>query len=100
DLLNGIVEAGQKLPGNADIALYRELAEKQLHEYRAGVQAGKIRPSSDVPPPRPAEPSEGEGASQNAKGTAGAPQTGFVAAPANAYRLVRVTREQAPAWYT
>jgi hypothetical protein len=100
DLLNGIVEAGQKLPGNADIALYRELADKQLHEYRAGVQAGKIRPSADVPPPRPAEPAAGEtAAGEDAKRSASTPR-GFVPAPANAYRLVRVTREQAPAWYT
>ncbi len=94
DLLAGIVEAAQKFPASTDVTLYRDLAQKELIEYRIGVQTGKIRPSDESAPPK-TDTKNGD-----AK-TAEAAKTDFTAAPANAYRLARVSsREQPPAWYT
>jgi hypothetical protein len=92
DLLNGIVEATGKFPESADVSLYRDLAQKELIEYRVGVQTGKIRPSNETPAPRvtnteqPAAPSPAD--------------TEFTPAPSNAFRLARIARDQTPAWYS
>jgi hypothetical protein len=91
DLLNGIVEAASKFPSGSDVTLYRDLAQKELIEYRLGVQTGKIRPTNETPAPRPATvPAE----------DTGAPSTEFTAAPSNAYRLARIARDQTPVWYS
>jgi hypothetical protein len=89
DLLNGIVEASQKFPAGTDVSLYRDLAQKELIEYRIGVQTGKIRPSEEAMPPR-SETKSGDSAIAE-----------FPLAPTNAYRLARsATKDQPPAWYT
>lgn len=90
DLLNGIVEAAGKLPPGTDAALYRDLAQKELIEYRVAVQTGKIRPSAETPMPR---------LEATAEQTAVAPSADFPPALSNAYRLARIAREQTPPWY-
>lgn len=94
DLLNGIIEATGKFPENSDVALYRDLAQKELIEYRVGVQTGKIRPSTEAPAPRPAT------LEQQPPAPPGPSISEFTAAPANAYRLARIARDQTPAWYS
>jgi len=93
DLLNGIVEAAGKFPEGSDVTLYRDLAQKDLIDYRLGVQTCKIRPSTELPAPRPSLPSPEDA-------TATPPTAEFTAAPSNAYRLARVARDQTPAWYS
>jgi hypothetical protein len=92
DLLNGIIEATSKFPQNSDVSLYRDLAQKELIEYRVGVQTGKIRPNNETVAPRPATTE-----------TTVAPNpsdTEFTLAPSNAFRLARIARDQTPAWYS
>ena len=97
DLLNGIVEAAQKFPAGTDVTLYRDLAQKELIDYRIGVQTGKIRPSDEAMPPKTEAKNGGETGSAKIE----APTADFTTAPSNAYRIARVsTREQPPAWYT
>jgi hypothetical protein len=92
DLLNGIVEAAEKFPSGTDVSLYRDLAQKELIEYRVGVQVGRIRPNLETPAPRVSDtPSETPLVP---------PVTDFTAAPSNAYRLARVSKDQTPAWYS
>jgi hypothetical protein len=92
DLLNGIIEAAQKFPAGTDVSLYRDLAQKELIEYRVGVQIGRIRPSQE-----PVVSKTGEGTTTEV--TDAPPPLEFVLAPSNAYRLARIAREQAPGWY-
>jgi hypothetical protein len=92
DLLNGIVEAAEKFPSGTDVSLYRDLAQKELIEYRVGVQVGRIRPNLETPAPRVPDST-----SETAVGPTSAE---FTAAPSNAYRLARVSKEQTPAWYS
>ena len=93
DLLNGIVEAAGKFPSGTDVSLYRDLAQKELIEYRVGVQTGRIRPNLETPAPRISDSSSDDTAG-------GLSNAEFTPAPSNAYRLARISREQAPAWYS
>ena len=93
DLLNGIVEAAGKFPSGTDVSLYRDLAQKELIEYRVGVQTGKIRPNLETPAPRVPEPGGTESSLTPATAD-------FSAAPSNAYRLARISRDQTPAWFS
>ncbi len=93
DLLNGIIEAAAKFPAAADVSLYRDLAQKELIEYRVGVQTGTIRPNQDAGPPPVNDPI--------GLGKPEAPVSyEFPRAPSNAYRLARLSGDQTPAWYT
>jgi hypothetical protein len=91
DLLNGIVEAADKFPDGSDVSLYRDLAQKELIEYRVGVQVGKIRPSNETPAPRPAVVEHPLSSPTDAE---------FTAAPSNAFRLARIARDQTPPWFS
>jgi hypothetical protein len=71
--------------------LYRDLAQKELIEYRVGVQTGKIRPNNETTSPRPA------GTEPAVTNTANAE---FTAAPSNAFRLARIARDQTPPWFS
>lgn len=93
DLLNGIVEAAERFPAGTDVSLYRDLAQKELIEYRVGVQVGRIRPNLETPAPRITAAASGEISAVPVSSE-------FTAAPSNAYRLARVSREQTPAWYS
>jgi hypothetical protein len=92
DLLNGIVEATSRFQDTSDVSLYRDLAQKELIEYRLGVQTGRIRPNNETPAPRPAD---AEPPAVPAPGSAE-----FAAAPSNAFRLARISRDQSPAWFS
>ena len=90
DLLGGIIEASKMFPPESDAALYLDLARRELAEYREGVRAGRIRPSSESAPS-----SFGSQVS-----IARPPVAEFPAGPANAYRLARIAGQQTPAWFT
>jgi hypothetical protein len=99
DLLNGIVEASKLFPASADVSLYRDLAQKELLEYRIGVQTGRIRPANETVSAKPAETPAAAPAEPSAP--ASPPSLAdFPLGPANAYRLAKLAREQTPAWYT
>ncbi len=93
DLLNGIIEAAQKFPSRTDVSLYRDLAHRELIEYRVGVQMGRIRPGHETPAPRTTIPGGDESTDQ-------ATTSEFTTTPSNAYRLARISRDQTPAWYS
>ena len=88
DLLKGVVQAAALFPEAADVAFYKEVAERELARYEDAVARGEIRPAR--PPKRPKK----EGVRQ-----ARLDITDFPEGPENAYRLVRVAREAVPRWY-
>ena len=87
DLLQGVIQAAELFPKAADVAFYKEVAERELARYEDAVARGEIRP---VKAPRPKR----EGVQQARLEITDMPE-----GPENAYRLVRIAREAAPRWY-
>jgi hypothetical protein len=85
DLLNGVCKASSFFPADANIAVYRRNAERDLANYRDRVAKGIIRPD---------DATEASMADEPVLVPIGA------AAPLNARRILRTAENATPTWYS
>ncbi|MBX9654710.1 hypothetical protein K2Y11_13925 [bacterium] len=85
DLLNGVCKASSFFPSDANIAVYRRNAERDLANYRDRVAKGIIRPD---------DATEASMAEEPVLVPIGA------AAPLNARRILRTAENATPTWYS
>lgn len=86
DILAGVVQASDLFPAEANVAIYKKLALRELEGYKARVESGLISPADA----RGAPPTPGEEPELVATGSA---------APDNARRLLRSVEGLTPNWY-
>lgn len=85
DLLNGVCKASSYFPADANVAVYRRNAERDLANYRDRVAKGIIRPD---------DATEASMADEPVLVPIGA------AAPLNARRILRTAENATPTWYS
>jgi len=85
DLLNGVCKASAFFPSDANVAVYRRNAERDLANYRDRVAKGIIRPD---------DATEASMAEEPVLVPIGA------AAPLNARRILRTAENATPTWYS